>query len=118
MTEGYEPFGSATISEIKRKAAVAAVAVALAQSVEPKRQAVAVAVATALLLEAPSPVQTAGRPSSFILHPVGPLPSAWQIVMRFQPTCEEITRFTTMKLNVKVNNLSYEVEIQDLMPAP
>ena len=76
MTEGYEPFGSATISEIKRKAAVAAVAVALAQSVEPKRQAAvaAVAVATALLLEAPSPVQPLSAPGSSL--------SAWQLVMR------------------------------------
>ena len=74
MTEGYEPFGSATIREIKRKAAVAAVAVALVQSMEPKRQAAAAAVATALLLEAPSPVQLPVAPGSSL--------SPWQFVMR------------------------------------
>jgi len=73
MTEGYEPFGAAAISETKRQVAVAAVAVALAQS-ETKRQVAAVAVAIALLLEAPSLVQPPAAPGNWL--------SPWQSVMR------------------------------------
>ena len=75
MTEGFEPFGAAAISEIKRQVAVAAVAVALAQSMDRKSQAAAAAVATALLLQIPAPAQPPAVMPGNLLSP-------WQSVMR------------------------------------
>jgi hypothetical protein len=73
MSEG-NPFDSAAISELKRKAAVAAVTVALAQTVEIKQKVAAAAVATALSLGAPAAMPLPAAPGSLL--------SPWQSVMR------------------------------------